>query len=158
MTFRDSEINQIEIDMNTLWLYDEEQQRVVVDFYPGYSIRRRVLDFLGLDLDNVFTDMWLDATAMIDPERRIVTGLYFEVPLDEYNGMPPTELSLSITNYPEGKLFFDRLMETSNGGLEEFIKEYDDASPKLKHHTLDPILYKTNILGEFGTGKAYERK
>lgn len=158
MTFRDSEINQIEIDMNTLWLYDEEQQRVVVDFYPGYSIRRRVLDFLGLDLDNVFTDMWLDATAMIDPERRIVTGLYFEVPLDEYNGMPPTELSLSITNYPEGKLLFDRLMESSHDTLEEFIKEYDDTTPKLKHHTLDPILYKTNILGEFGTGNAYERK
>lgn len=158
MTFRDSEINQIEIDMNTLWLYDEEQQRVVVDFYPGYSIRRRVLDFLGLDLDNVFTDMWLDAMAMIDPERRIVTGLYFEVPLDEYNGMPPTELSLLITNYPEGKLLFDRLMESSHDTLEEFIKEYDDTTPKLKHHTLSPIMYKTNILGEFGTGNAYGRR
>lgn len=154
MTFRDSEINQIEIDMNTLWLYDEEQQRVAVDFYPGYSIRRRVLDFLGLD--NVFTDMWLDATAMIDPVRRIVTGLYFEVPLDEYNGMPPTELSLLITNYPEGKLFFDRLMETSHDTLEEFIKEYDDTTQKLKHHTLSPIMYKTNVLGEFGTGNAYK--
>jgi len=144
MTFRDSEINQIEIDMNTLWLYDEEQQRVVVDFYPGYSIRRRVLDFLGLDLDNVFTDMWLDATAMIDPERRIVTGLYFEVPLDEYNGMPPTELSLLITNYPEGKLFFDRLMESSNGALEDFIKEYNGSikQPKLTEST-----YKTALCG-----------
>ena len=100
--------------------------------------------------------MWLDATALIDPNRRIVTGLYFEVPLDEYNGMPPTELSLSITNYPEGKLFFDRLMETSKGGLEEFIKEYDDTEPKFKHHTLDPIMYKTNVLGEFGTGNAYK--
>ena len=141
MTFRDSEINQIEIDMNTLWLYDEEQQRVVVDFYPCYSIRRRVLDFLGLDLDNVFTDMWLDATAMIDPVRRIVTGLYFEVPLDEPS--VPTELSLAITNYPEGKLLFDRLMETSNGGLEEFIKEYDGGikSPKLIGYT-----YKTALL------------
>lgn len=154
MTFRDSEINQIEIDMNTLWLYDEEQQRVVVDFYPGYSIRRRVLDFLGLDLDNVFTDMWLDAMALIDPERRIVTGLYFEVPLDEPS--VPTELSLAITNYPEGKLFFDRLMETSHDTLEEFIKEYDDTTQKLKRHTLSPIMYKTNVLGEFGTGNAYK--
>ena len=141
MTFRDSEINQIEIDMNTLWLYDEEQQRVVVDFYPGYSIRRRVLDFLGLDLDNVFTDMWLDASAMIDPTLRIVTELFFEVPLDEPS--VPTELSLAITNYPEGKLLFDRLMETSNGGLEEFIKEYDGSirSPKLTEAT-----YKTALL------------
>ena len=141
MTFRDSEINQIEIDMNTLWLYDEEQQRVVVDFYPGYSIRRRVLDFLGLDLDNVFTDMWLDASAMIDPTLRIVTELFFEVPLDEPS--VPTELSLAITNYPEGKLLFDRLMETSNGGLEEFIKEYDGSirSPKLTE-----VTYKTALL------------
>lgn len=156
MTFRETEINQIEINMEPEPIYLDEENRIAVDFYPGYSIRRRVLDFLGLDLDNIFTDMWLDATALIDPNRRIVTGLYFEVPLDEYNGMPPTELSLSITNYPEGKLFFDRLMETSKGGLEEFIKEYDDTEPKFKHHTLDPIMYKTNVLGEFGTGNAYK--
>lgn len=156
MTFRETEINQIEINMEPEWIYLDEENRIAVDFYPGYSIRRRVLDFLGLDLDNIFTDMWLDATAMIDPARRIVTGLYFEVPLDEYNGMPPTELSLSITNYPEGKLFFDRLMETSHDALEEFIKEYDDTAPKFKHHTLDPIMYKTNVLGEFGTGNAYK--
>lgn len=156
MTFRETEINSLEIDMDTLWVYDEEQKRIAVDFYPGYSIRRKVLDFLGLDLDNIFTDMRLDATAMIDPERRIVTGLYFEVPLDEYNGMPPTELSLAITNYPEGKLLFDRLMESSHNALEDFIKEYDDTAPKFKHHTLDPILYKTNVLGEFETGNAYK--
>lgn len=156
MTFKETEINQIEINKEPEPVYLDEENRIAVDFYPGYSIRRRVLDFLGLDLDNIFTDMWLDVTAMIDPNRRIVTGLYFEVPLDEYNGMPPTELSLSITNYPEGKLFFDRLMETSNGRLEEFIKEYDDTAPKFKHHTLDPIMYKTNVLGEFGTGNAYK--
>lgn len=156
MTFKETEINQIEINKNPEPIYLDEENRIAVDFYPGYSIRRKVLDFLGIDLDDVFTDMWLDATAMIDPNRRIVTGLYFEVPLDEYNGMPPTELSLSITNYPEGKLLFDRLMETSHDGLEEFIKEYDDMAPKFKHHTLDPIMYKTNVLGEFGTGNAYK--
>ena len=156
MTFRETEINSLEIDMDTLWIYDEEQKRVVVDFHPGYSMRNRVLDFLGLDLDSTYVDMWLDATAMIDPERRLVTELFFEVPLETFD--LPTELSLRITNYPEGKLLFDRLMETSNGGLEEFIKEYDDTTPKLKHHTLDPILYKTNILGEFGTGNSYTRR
>ncbi len=158
MTFRETEINSLEIDMDTLWVYDEEQKRVVVDFHPGYSMRNRVLDFLGLDLDSTYVDMWLDATAMIDPERRIVTGLYFEVPLDEYNGMPPTELSLSITNYPEGKLLFDRLMESSHDTLENFIKEYDETVPKFKHHTLSPIMYKTNVLGEFGTGNSYTRR
>ena len=157
MTFRETEINQIEINMEPEWIYLDEENRIAVDFYPGYSMRNKVLDFLGLDLDNIFTDMWLDASAIIDPVRRIVTGLYFEVPLDEYNGMPPTELSLSITNYPEGKLFFDRLMETSNGELEKIIKEYDGTTPKFKHHTLDPIMYKTNVLGELGTGNAYKQ-
>lgn len=157
MTFKETEINQIQISTDPEPVYLDEDERIAVDFYPGYSIRRKVLDFLGIDLDNIFTDMWLDATAMIDPVRRIVTGLYFEVPLDEYNGMPPTELSLSITNYPEGKLFFDRLMETSNGELEKFIKEYDETAPKLKHHTLSPIMYKTNVLGEFGTGNVYKQ-
>ena len=158
MTFKETEINQIQISTDPEPVYLDEDKQIAVDFYPGYSMRRKVLDFLGIDLDNIFTDMWLDATAMIDPERRIVTGLYFEVPLDEYNGMPPTELSLVITNYPEGKLLFDRLMESSHDTLEDFIKEYDDTTPKLKHHTLSPIMYKTNVLGEFGTGNSYTRR
>ena len=36
MTFRETEINSLEIDMDTLWIYDEEQKRVVVDLHPGY--------------------------------------------------------------------------------------------------------------------------
>lgn len=141
MTFKETEINQIQISTDPEPVYLDEDKQIAVDFYPGYSMRRKVLDFLGIDLDNIFTDMWLDATAMIDPERRIVTGLYFDVPLDEPS--VPTELSLVITNYPEGKLFFDRLMETSNGELEKIIKEYDGSIKQLR---LTETTYKTALL------------
>ncbi len=141
MTFMETEINQIQISKNPEPIYLNEDERIAVDFYPGYSMRRKVLDFLGLDLDNIFTDMWLDATAMIDPNRRIVMGLSFEVPMETFD--LPTELSLRITDFVEEKLFFDRLMETSDGELEEIIKEYDGSikSPKLTGPT-----YKTALL------------
>lgn len=140
MTFKETEINQIEINKNPEPIYLDEDERIAVDFYPGYSMRRKVLDFLGIDLNNIFTDMWLDATAMIDPERRLVTELFFEVPMETFD--LPTELSLRITNFVEGKLLFDRLMETSNGGLEEFIKEYDGS---IKQTKLTEATYKTAL-------------
>ena len=141
MTFMETEINQIQISKDPEPVYLDEDKQIAVDFYPGYSMRRKVLDFLGIDLDNIFTDMWLDATAMIDPNRRLVTELSFEVPLETID--LPTELSLRITNFVEGKLFFDRLMETSNGGLEEFIKEYDGS---IKPPKLTGFTYKTALL------------
>lgn len=126
MTFTEKETNAIEIDMYTEWIYDDERQKCIVDFWPGEFIRDRVLAFLNIDLDNVYTDMWLDATAMIDPKERVVTELFFDVPLDQNpndDAYVPTELDILITNFPEGRRLFDRLMITSGGGLEEFIKE-----------------------------------
>jgi hypothetical protein len=126
MTFTEREINAIEIDMDAEWIYDDERKKCVVDFWPGSFIRDKVLAFLNIDLDNVYTDMWLDATAMIDPKERVVTELFFDVPLDQNpndDAYVPTELDILITNFPEGRRLFDRLMITSGGGLEEFIKE-----------------------------------
>lgn len=126
MTFTERETNAIEIDMDTEWIYDDERKKCVVDFWPGGFIRDRVLAFLNIDLDNVYTDMWLDATAVIDPKERVVTELYFDVPLDQNpndDDYVPTELDIQVTNLPEGRRLFDRLMITSGGALEEFIKE-----------------------------------
>ena len=79
MTFTEKETNAIEIDMDTEWIYDDERQKCIVDFFFFLFIRDRVLAFLNIDLDNVYTDMWLDATAMIDPKERVVLHRRFSV-------------------------------------------------------------------------------
>lgn len=119
MTFLESDIKEISIDMHDEWQYDEDDDTVSVKFY---GLEEYIERFFNMTREE-YPDSWIDCYATIDRKKKIVTQLEFDC---VYNDLDLDERGIGIMLCPhEGALFYNRLVETSNGGLVEFFKSLD---------------------------------
>lgn len=120
MTFTESEIKdeQLVVDYNDEWQFDDDNKTVSVRFY-GFENRLR--RFFNLEDD--YGDDWIDCYATIDPVNGYVTEIYmlFTSNCD----IPDRELYLKITNKVESKWLLNNMLENDKdiGGFIEFIEE-----------------------------------
>lgn len=119
MTFLESDIKEISIDMNDEWQYEEDDDTVSVKFY---GLEEYIERFFNMTREE-HTSSWIDCYAIIDREKKIVTQLEFDC---VYNEPDLDERGIGIMLCPyEGTLFYNRLVDTSHGGLVEFFRELD---------------------------------
>lgn len=119
MTFLERDIKEISIDMHDEWQYDEDDDTVSVKFY---GLEEYIERFFNMTRED-YTSSWIDCYAIIDKKKKIVTQLEF---VCVYNEPDLDERGIGIRLCPcEGALFYNRLVDTSNGGLVEFFKSLD---------------------------------
>ena len=119
MTFLEKDINTISIDMYDEWQYEEDDNTVSVKFY---GLEEYIERFFNMTREE-YPDSWIDCYATSDRKKKIVTQLEFDC---VYNDPDLDERGIGIMLCPyEGALFYNRLVDTSNGGLVEFFKSLD---------------------------------
>lgn len=120
MTFTENEIKeeQLVVDYNDEWQFNDEDKTVDVRFY-GFENRLR--RFFNLEDD--YGDDWIDCYATIDPVKGIVIRIFMV--FTSNCDIPDRELSLNITNNVEGKWLLDNMLENDKdiGGFVQFINE-----------------------------------
>ena len=120
MTFTEEEIKkeQLVVDYNDEWRFNDDEKTVDVKFY-GFENRLRKFFYLNDD----YGEDWIDCYATIDPVNEIVTEIFMT--FTSNCDLPDRELQMKITNYPEGRWLLENMKENDKdvGGFIQFIEE-----------------------------------
>ena len=123
MTFTEMEIKeaQLIVDYNDEWQFEDDDKTVSVHFYGLEKYVRRIFD-----LEDDYGDDWIDCYATINPVKGVVTELFLQFTSNmDQDEVPDRELQIKITNYPEGKMLLNEMLENDKdvGGFIRFIEE-----------------------------------
>ncbi len=141
MTFLKENMDIISVDHSDEWQTTDDHWTIKIYGLETYPIR-----MFDLDLENEYTNGWIDTYAIGDPINKRVLRIEFIITLNTGNVKDDRELFIEITSKEEGEMLYEAITKDASKDLLEFL---EDSENEVHSHNMERIGTCVDVFDDF---------